>query len=43
MKRQTVIKIVANYFYELNVDYDECEKEAERLVSELESQGLDLE
>lgn len=40
MKRSEVIKIIANFVYELNVEPEECDEEAEKLLSKLEKAGL---
>lgn len=40
MKRSEMIRIIANLVYELNVDSNECNYEADRILKALEEAGM---
>ena len=40
MKRSEAIRIISNYIYKLNVEPEECEEEANKLLLQLEKAGM---
>lgn len=40
MKRSEIIGIIANYFYECNVESEDCNELANQLLNDLEKQGM---
>lgn len=40
MKRSEAIKIISHYIYELNVEPEDCDKEADLILKALEKAGM---